>query len=634
MPALAAWGVTTEATRRVMSPTKDSSTLTDSHPLFHFTNKAANATGCIRQYVSDPMDAGIAFAASDTIKSQVRVKENNVTNNINRQPIFIKVVSQNGVTLRATLKAIGHIGPSTTEWATTLTNRTFADSDTLDASYTTVSGDRLVVEFGGQVSGAGGTNCGGYFQFGSSAGSDLPENESSTSALDPWFEISRTITFLTITPPSAPPARACQSPLVGHPPSPDYKETLCDVSTLAELMAYSQDNNDGNDYYYPVETPGKRMLNAAGMTLVNDTSAANHVNYLLLGSAPNPGENGYSFQNIESLFPADLYPEFWNRFIMRKMEGGNCFTGDVSILTPNLLQGVGFWRDNIGGFIRMISYFDVESTGDFTSPLTDQTFYTDLIQVDTHWTLLSHAPDITFPSEEVYQVALDITVKVNGVVAAPVRYLTGQVISDRLDSDPDNDICPWFMLVENFAYGDDAAQLHGWEWAIPVPQYGGVTRYTQTLAGGKLDTVVGLGGQPRGGYKRWRALGAEGFEFAPPIIPPVATVHTLTETTTILSAAYTDTAINLPDYSIIVSVAVEVTVAIPTATSFNVGDSANTTRFATGVATTLGATDPGIDSTGYFNLVATPVRLTMVGGVPASTVGRVKVTINYIPPVF
>jgi hypothetical protein len=177
-----------------MSPTKDASAAV-SQTIWANGAAAVDESALARQYVSDRMAAGIAFATSDTIKCYIRCAESATNDNINRQPICVKVVSEDGNTLRATLKALGHYGPNTTEWiVTTLTAKTLADGDTLGAGYTTVLGDRLVIEVGGQVSSAGGTTVTGTMSFGANT-TDLLENETGTTALDPWFEISRTVTF-------------------------------------------------------------------------------------------------------------------------------------------------------------------------------------------------------------------------------------------------------------------------------------------------------------------------------------------------------------------------------------------------------------------------------------------------------
>lgn len=490
MPAVAAWSRTNTATRRVMSPTKDGSAFVI--PYYTYVN-GASPTGLIRQYVSAPMDAGIAFSTSDTIKCQCRVYEVLTTTYINRNPICVKVVSQDGTVLQSTLKALGHIGPSTTNWQENApqTNRTFADSDTLDANYTTVSGDRLVVELGAQANYLFGVdyNVRGYIEFGSAAASDLPEDETDTTSKNPWFEISRTLTFLTITPPT-PPVVACQSPLVGRPPTPDYKVTLCEVTTLAELMALSQDSSSGT----PVEVAGKRMRNAAGLTLVADASSANKVRYVRLGSVKNAGENGYGYQNIQALWPARTYPDFWCRFIARKWEGGSCFEGDVGLRSGGNNQGFAFWRDSISGEIRLISFVFTQDSGDWTSPLTGPTFYNDIVQIDQYWRLLSSV----VTSTDLRAYAITIIAKVNNVAVA-TRELTAKVTTSLT--------VPWSLLMEDQVYGDDAMEIHGWEFTYAPAQYGGVTAYVHTVADGTLRTTVDLGGVPKGGYTKWRPLG-------------------------------------------------------------------------------------------------------------------------------
>lgn len=192
-PGFAGWTVTTNMVRRTMAPIKTSSAMTD---LTIGMGTGANTTQGFVQFISEPLASGIGFTTADTIKCYIRVLESAINDNINRQPICVKVYAADGTTLQATLKALGHIGPTTTEWdTTTAESRSLADGDVLDANYTTVAGDRLVVEVGGQVSSAGGTSVSGTMRFGDSAAADLDESEIDTGDDNPWFEISRTCTF-------------------------------------------------------------------------------------------------------------------------------------------------------------------------------------------------------------------------------------------------------------------------------------------------------------------------------------------------------------------------------------------------------------------------------------------------------
>lgn len=109
----------------------------------------------------------------------------------------------------------------------------------------------------------------------------------------------------------------------------------------------------------------------------------------------------------------------------------------------------------------------------------------------------------------------------------------------------------------------------------------------------------------------------------------ITTLQTLTELTTIAAAATTDTAIQMPANAVVLAVAVRVTVAIPTATTFTVGDSGSATRFSTAaVSVNLNSTDPGTKAGAYYNAGALAIRITP-NGTPGTNVGRVRVVIYY-----
>jgi hypothetical protein len=191
-PGFAAWSRTLDAVRRRMYPTKDGSTMSTVQ-CWSSSNPTANQTALAAQFHSEPLTIGTSFATTDTVKCQVRCQESAANDNINRAPICIKVY--NGTTLQATLLALGHVGPNTTEWPTSLTNKRLADGDTLAVNYTTVAGDYLVLEIGGQVDATGGTTVTGTMSIGANSGTDLGENETDTSAFNPWLEFSNTFTI-------------------------------------------------------------------------------------------------------------------------------------------------------------------------------------------------------------------------------------------------------------------------------------------------------------------------------------------------------------------------------------------------------------------------------------------------------
>ena len=110
----------------------------------------------------------------------------------------------------------------------------------------------------------------------------------------------------------------------------------------------------------------------------------------------------------------------------------------------------------------------------------------------------------------------------------------------------------------------------------------------------------------------------------------IMAVQSITELTTIAAAATTDTTIQMPAGAVVLAVDVRVTVAIPTAATFTVGDSGSAARFNTGasVAVAAGTTNAGTKAGAYYNASALSVRLTP-DVQPADNSGRVRVTIHY-----
>lgn len=113
-----------------------------------------------------------------------------------------------------------------------------------------------------------------------------------------------------------------------------------------------------------------------------------------------------------------------------------------------------------------------------------------------------------------------------------------------------------------------------------------------------------------------------------------------TELMTIAAAGNTDSTANLlPANSVIRAVVARVTVVIPTAVTFRLGDPTSTRRFsATDTSTAATSTVVGIshmagsvatDALGPTQAAADKVRLTMNGGVPVNNSGRVRVTVFY-----
>jgi hypothetical protein len=106
-------------------------------------------------------------------------------------------------------------------------------------------------------------------------------------------------------------------------------------------------------------------------------------------------------------------------------------------------------------------------------------------------------------------------------------------------------------------------------------------------------------------------------------------LQSLTELTTIAAAATTDTTIQMPAGAVVLAVSVRVTVAIPTAATFTVGDSGSAARFNNAAVTVAAnSTDPGTKAGAYYNASALSIRITP-NLTPGDTSGRVRVTIHY-----
>jgi hypothetical protein len=175
------WGDTTGADRIAAVTIKIASAMASKS----FPSNSSG--GLARQYVSPPM---AAQTISGTVKCYLRCLENFLSHNYDGW-IGIRVCNNAGTSFTGTLLATGLHGPGT-DFADSLENRSFADGDTV-SSLAINAGDRLVIELGAdQLTGTGG----GDFSFGDNSGTDLPEDETTTAANNPWLEFSMTIAWL------------------------------------------------------------------------------------------------------------------------------------------------------------------------------------------------------------------------------------------------------------------------------------------------------------------------------------------------------------------------------------------------------------------------------------------------------
>lgn len=181
-------------TRRTL-PTADASALETQAYRPDFADHLVAGDALRFQFVSEQMAADMVFTSGDTLKFAIQGLEESAGNNLAIQ-CFVGVVNAAGDTAQATIRSKVSEG---TELGTALANRFL--STTLSGSYTTVAGDRLVVEISATGTPTNAISIQGHnasFRWGSDGASgDLPENDTETgTTFNPWIEFATTITFM------------------------------------------------------------------------------------------------------------------------------------------------------------------------------------------------------------------------------------------------------------------------------------------------------------------------------------------------------------------------------------------------------------------------------------------------------
>lgn len=160
------------------------------------TSSSSTLDALVGQFVSEPL---AAQNISGDVKGVIRAMQSTADSDMRAQMV-IRVLSYDFQTVRGTLLA-HDVSALTSEFALTLTNRKFPLAWTgSGATLTSVAaqdGDRLVIEVGFRAHNTSTANRTGSLDFGDSSGSDLAEDEVSTTQGNPWIEFSATLTFLT-----------------------------------------------------------------------------------------------------------------------------------------------------------------------------------------------------------------------------------------------------------------------------------------------------------------------------------------------------------------------------------------------------------------------------------------------------
>jgi len=189
----AAWDDTGQFVRRKLADTKGSSSIAAGTTI-NITEDTGNQA-LDRQYISTRMNADAVFTSGvTTITSVLMMREFANTNDVNQCILGVRILSEDGSTVRATLFTVSNHG-TTGEFINNAThrNKICANAATIGASYTTVLGDRIVVEVGYQTDGLE-TMPQAATKWGENA-SDCAVNDTGTTDCAGFITFSNTITF-------------------------------------------------------------------------------------------------------------------------------------------------------------------------------------------------------------------------------------------------------------------------------------------------------------------------------------------------------------------------------------------------------------------------------------------------------
>ena len=184
-PAFSAWTLTTGADRLKCVTTRTNTLMINKST----TTTSESVTSLLnRQYVSEPIGAQ---TITGTVKGQLRGMEDNAAQDM-VSCILIKVVSNDGSTVRGTLLNFTYPALSGNEYGTKIANR----YTPISASLTTVTaeaGDRIVIEIGAYRYKVGGSTGSCTQTYGDDSATDLPEDQTTKTAYNPWVEFSQTL---------------------------------------------------------------------------------------------------------------------------------------------------------------------------------------------------------------------------------------------------------------------------------------------------------------------------------------------------------------------------------------------------------------------------------------------------------
>lgn len=156
-------------------------------------NNQANRDICFHQFVSGELVAGQTVTGAQALKLQALCTERATTNNM-FLTMGIRIIAADGSTVQKTVLPVSRDDQGID--ATALTNRQYTATSAV-TNYTTVAGDRIVIEIGTGGDPNPGSDHDSDIRFGDAAASDLPEDNSTTTDLRPWVEFTDTLQFVS-----------------------------------------------------------------------------------------------------------------------------------------------------------------------------------------------------------------------------------------------------------------------------------------------------------------------------------------------------------------------------------------------------------------------------------------------------
>lgn len=214
------WTTTGSAVRYPCHIAKQSTSITTIN-----VNDASNAQRdiLVGQWISRLLTAGQTITGAQAISIQARCAEVNAASNM-----FLtwKVFVVNGTTIQKTLIAKR---ADATEVNTSLQNRT--DSATSTAgNYTTVTGDRIVIEIGLSGDPTSSNDHNSSISIGDNAASDLASNDTTTNADNPNVILNDTLTFYELV-------SLTDSMTLTDAPTKTVTKATTDTATLTDALS-------------------------------------------------------------------------------------------------------------------------------------------------------------------------------------------------------------------------------------------------------------------------------------------------------------------------------------------------------------------------------------------------------------